>query len=100
MGTTSGFGPHVNNSINLVMQMIEEFRFAEACVFLFHLNKWHTEEWAYVKDRVLSAVDHSKLSMTATIVKCSMESDLSVCNIAIPGLAQYTQFGANPELLD
>ena len=80
--------------------MLREFRFSEAAVFLFHLNKWHVEEWAYVKEQLLLTVDQSIFAMTATILQCSSSSDLSACNALIPGLSQYTQIGSNPELLD
>lgn len=80
--------------------MVDEFRFAEAAVFLFHLNKWHSAEWAYVKDELLKMADPSKMSMLGTVIQCSEKSDLSSCNALIPGLYQYTQFGSNPELLD
>lgn len=100
MAATSGFGPEAQQSINVVLQMLREFRHSEACVFLFHLNKWHTEEWSYVRDEVLKIVDPSKLSMVSTIMECSAKSELSACNLLIPGLAQYVKTNTSQELLD
>jgi hypothetical protein len=100
MAATSGFGPEAEQSIKVVLEMLREFRYGEACVFLFHLNKWHTEEWSYVRDEVLKIVESSKLSMVSTIMECSTKSELSACNLLVPGLAQYVKPNTSQELLD
>jgi hypothetical protein len=100
MATTSGFGPQARRSIEVVLEMLREFRYGEACVFLFHLNKWHTEEWSYVRDEVLKVTEPSKLSMVSTIMECSTKSELSTCNLLVPGLAQYVSSNTSQELLD
>jgi hypothetical protein len=100
MAATSGFGPQAQRSIEVVLEMLREFRYAEASVFLFHLNKWHTEEWSYVRDQVLKLVEPSKLSIVSTILECSTKSELSACNLLIPGLAQYARSNTSQELLD
>jgi len=82
------------------MKMLNEFRFAEACVFLFHLNKWHPSEWSYVVNQVLLNVPTNKFSMAATIVQCSSRSDLSSCNVLIPGLSEYTHLPTNPDFYE
>jgi hypothetical protein len=100
MSSPTGFGPHVQQSIQTALEMVRQFRFDEAAVMLFHLNKWHPEEWQYVQDELLKRVDRSVLGMTATVIKCSAGADLSACNALVPGLSQYTASGTNPELLD
>ena len=100
MAATSGFGPEAQQSIKVVLEMLREFRYGEACVFLFHLNKWHTEEWSYVREEVLKAAKPSNLSMVSTIMKCSTKSELSACNLLVPGLGQYVKPNTSQELLD
>ncbi len=100
MAATSGFGPQAQRSIEVVLEMLREFRYGEACVFLFHLNKWHTEEWSYVRDEILKVTESSKLSMVSTIMECSTKSELSACNLLVPGLAQYVKPNTSQELLD
>lgn len=95
-----GFGPRVQRSIQVVSEMITEYRFAEACVFLFQLNKYHTEEWVYVVDELKRSADRSLISITATIIRCSSMKDLSACEYLVPGLSQYSVKNWNPELLD
>jgi hypothetical protein len=100
MAATSGFGPQAQQSIKVVSEMLREFRYGEACVFLFHLNKWHTEEWSYVRDEILKTVEPSRISMVSTIMECSTKSELSACNLLVPGLAQYVRPNTSQELLD
>jgi hypothetical protein len=100
MASISGFGPEAQQSIKTVLEMLRQFRYSEACIFLFHLNKWHTEEWSYVRDEVLKIVESSKLSMVSTIMECSTKSELSACNLLIPGLAQYVRLNTSQGLLD
>lgn len=101
MAAPSGFGPQVQQSIKVVSTMLEEFRYAEASVFLFHLNKWHVEEWGYVKDQLISNISSSSdLSILATILDCSAKSDLSSCNTIIPGLSAYTKQEERTDLFD
>lgn len=98
--TIPGFGPQVRRSIEVVTEMIADYRFAEACVFLFQLNKYHVEEWVYVTDELKNRADRSLVSITATIIRCSAMKDLSACDYLVPGLSQYSTSTWNPELLD
>lgn len=100
MAAISGFGPQAQQSIKVVVEMLREFRYGEACVFLFHLNKWHTEEWSYVRDEILRTTEPTKISMISTIMDCSTKSELSACNLLVPGLAQYVKPSTSQELLD
>jgi hypothetical protein len=98
--SSPGFGPRAQRSIQVASEMIAGYRFAEACVFLFQLNKYHIEEWVYVVDALKHNADRSLISITATIVRCSAMKDLSACEYLVPGLSQYTIKTWNPELLD
>lgn len=91
MTSVSGFGPRVQESIDFTLEMLRDFRYAEACVFLHGLNQYHIEEWSYVKTELIKRVDQSKLSILSTIIDCSSKSDLSSCNPIIPGLSRFNQ---------
>lgn len=94
------FGSSVERSVQLLIEMIDDFRYDEASVFLFSLNKNHPEEWACVKDRLIKVVPRAQLSAVATIVDCSSRDELSSCNAVIPGLSQYTHYVEDTELFD
>lgn len=100
MSTDPSFGPRVERSVQLVLEMISDFRYDEASLFLFNLNKLHVEEWGYVKDRLIKLADRSQLSALATIIDCSARPELSSCNAVIPGLSQYTNYLEDTELFD
>lgn len=87
-------------SVQLLLEMVDDFRYDEASVFLFNLNKNHPEEWTYVKDRLVKVAPQSQLSAIATIINCSARSELSSCDALIPGLSQYTHYVEDPELFD
>ena len=91
----------VRRSVEVVSKMLDEFRYAEACLFLFHLNDLHPEEWARVRDELLRA-RHSpgSLSVLATILECSAKSDLSACNALVSGLSCYTGLQGQGDLFD
>jgi hypothetical protein len=94
------FGISAERSVQVLIEMIDDFRYDEASVFLFNLNKNHPEEWAYVKDRLVKVVPRSQLSAIATIIDCSARPELSSCNAVIPGLSQYTHYVEDTELFD
>jgi hypothetical protein len=100
MTRNTGFGPSAQHSLDLVLEMVNDFRFAEACVYMFELNRWHTEEWAWVKNELLLKVSAPMLSIASTIVRCSESADLSACEYIIPGLSQYSVKSWNPQRLD
>lgn len=88
-------------STDVVLGMLRESRHAEACLFLFHLNKLHPAEWMQVRDRLmLETYSPKQLSALATLLKCSSRSDLSSCDALVPGLCQYSRLSHPPELLD
>lgn len=93
-------GHTVERSVKIVSRMLDEFRYDEASVFLFNLNKLHPEEWKLVSDQLLSVVSRSQLAALATIIDCSSRQELSSCNALIPGLSQYTAGIEDPELFD
>jgi hypothetical protein len=80
--------------------MINDFRYDEASLFLFNLNKLHIEEWIYVKSILINTVDKHQLFTVATIVDCSSREELSSCNRLIPGLSQYTNYLEDTKLFD
>ena len=89
MTSVSGFGPLAQESIDFSLEMLRDFRYDEACVFLHGLNQHHIEEWSYVKDELIKRVDQSKLAALSTILECSTKADLSACNPLIPGLSRH-----------
>lgn len=90
----------VKRSVAIVTRMLDEFRYDEASVFLFSLNKLHPQEWAKVKNCLIEMAPKEQLSALSTIIDCSSRIDLSSCNTLIPGLSQYTVNLENPELFD
>lgn len=90
----------VERSIKIVQRMLDEFRYDEASVFLFSLNKLHPDEWKQVCNQLISSVNQSQLNALATIINCSSRGELSSCNALIPGLSQYTTGIEDPELFD
>lgn len=90
----------VERSIKIVQRMLDEFRYDEASVFLFSLNKLHPDEWRQVCNQLTSSVNQSQLNALATIIDCSSRGELSSCNALIPGLSQYTTGIEDPELFD
>ena len=100
MADDSSFSVRANRIVQLVLEMIGDFRYDEASLFLFNLNKLHPEEWKYVKDRLVILADRSQLSALATIIGCSARSELSSCNSLIPGLSRYTNLIEDIELFD
>ncbi len=91
----------VQRSTEVALQMLSEKRYAEACLFLFHLNKLHPEEWKTVCSNLMSEVDLGNgLAALATIINCSARSDLSSCDAMISGLSQYSRRLQSPEILD
>ena len=100
MSNDSSFLVRANRVVQLVLEMVAGFRYDEASLFLFNLNKLHPEEWRYVRDRLVVLADRSQLSALATIIECSTRSELSSCNSLIPGLSQYTNQIESIELFD
>jgi hypothetical protein len=92
--------PAAHRSLQVVQEMLHGYRFDEACVFLFRLNKWHIEEWVWVKSQLLSSVSSKILPMVNTIIKCSASTDLSTCEALVPGLSQYSVKHNPVELFD
>lgn len=90
----------VERSVKIILRMLDEFRYDEASVFLFNLNKLHPEEWKQVCDQLISIANQSQLNALATIIDCSSRGELSSCNALIPGLSQYTTGIEDPELFD
>lgn len=78
-------------SVQIVLGMLDEHRHAEASLFLFHLNKYHPEGWAYTKKRLVDCVDQARLPTLATILDCSAREELSSCDPLIPGLYQLSR---------
>lgn len=88
-------------STGVVLKLLEEGRQAEACLFLFHLHKYHIEEWQQVQNKLmLQRWSSRELSVLATVMKCSAHSDLSSCDSLIPGLCQYSRRPEPLELFD
>jgi hypothetical protein len=90
---------YAKRSVEVALEMIEQFRYDEACVFLFQLNKNHPEEWNFVKNEVLGSVGRPHFLTAATLVRCSAKDELSACETVVPGLRKYTR-RSDPELLD
>lgn len=78
-------------SVRVAQQMLDEHRYAEASLFLFHLNKAHPEGWAYTKSRLIELASQSRLPTVATIINCSAREELSSCDPLIPGLYQLSR---------
>lgn len=100
MTNDDSFGPRVERSVQLILDMIDDFRYDEAALFLFNLNKMHVEEWAYVKERLIKVATRSQLTALAAVVECSAKPELSACNTVIPGLSRYTSYLEDTELFD
>jgi len=100
MDNNQSFRTTAERAVQLVLEMIDDFRYDEASLFLFDLNKLHIDEWQYVKNRIIELADKSQLSAIATIIDCSSRSDLSSCNALIPGLSRYTNYVEDIELFD
>lgn len=94
------FGPRVDRSVQLILNMVDDFRYDEASLFLFNLNKSHIEEWSYVKERLIKIANKSQLTALATIIECSAKAELSACNAIIPGLSRYTAYQEDIDLFD
>lgn len=78
-------------SVQVVQRMLEEHRHAEAALFLFHLNKYHPDGWAYTKAKLIELASQSSLPTVATILDCSSREELSSCDPLIPGLCQFSR---------
>jgi hypothetical protein len=100
MTIDSSFESTVDRSVQLVLDMINNFRYDEASLFLFNLHKLHVEEWSNVKKQLIKVADQHQLSTLATIIDCSCRQELSSCNALIPGLSQYTHYVEDIELFD
>lgn len=100
MSQDNTFGPRVERSVQLILEMLNDFRYDEAALFLFNLNKLHLEEWGYVKERLIKIADRSQLAALAAVVECSAKPELSACNTVIPGLSRYTSYLEDTELFD
>lgn len=91
----------VRRSTEISNKMLDEFRYADACLFLFRLNKADPVEWAETKAELLSTQQSpGRLSVLATILECSAKPDLSACNVLIPGLTCYTGLTRVPDLFE
>lgn len=94
-------GEQARRSFEVVRQMLDEFRYAEACLFLFHLHDLHSDEWVETKEALLNMEQSpGRLSVLATILECSAKSELSACNTLIPGLSCYTALQEPDDLFD
>lgn len=91
VASISGVGPQTQRSVDTVLEMLRQCSYDEACVFLHRLNQDHIEQWSLASKELLNKVDSSKFSILATIVKCSAKTELSACNLLIPGLSKHTQ---------
>jgi hypothetical protein len=100
MADDGTFSLRIERSVQLVLEMINDFRYDEASLFLFNLNKLHVEEWMYVKTLLIEAVEKSQLAALVAIIDCSTKSELSSCNAVIPGLSRYTVYQEDTELFD
>lgn len=100
MSQDNEFGPRVERSVQLVLDMLGDFRYDEAALFLFNLNKLHVEEWGCIKERLIKIADRSQLTALAAVIECSAKPELSACNTVIPGLSRYTSYQEDTELFD
>lgn len=89
----------VRRSLRVVLQMLEELRWAEACLFLFQLHKNHFQEWQDVKNALLL---HSGVnpSILATILECSTKDDLATSSALVPGLSRYSGIARTTDSFD
>lgn len=91
----------VLRSLEVVNTMLDEFRYAEACLFLFNLHDLHPTEWIEVRKELIDTQQSpGRLSVLATILECSAKTDLSACNALVPGLSCYTGIRSPKDLFD
>jgi hypothetical protein len=91
----------IERSVNIVQQLVNEGRHAQACAFLYSLHKNHLLEWVQVKRVLLSHSKRQKtLQLIASLLEASKKDTLLESASLIPGLGYLSWSDRSSELTD
>jgi hypothetical protein len=81
--------------------MVDELRYAEACLFLFYLHKSHIEEWKEVRELLVEWSERAHtLETFATLIRCSAKNTIESSHHLVPGLADYREERTTDDLFE